>query len=123
MLGVASEAAFLEMAEAFGQWLPSAEGTKFLEFLRNPRTSYFQKFLEYRKKLEPRKSSLPDDLADGIALTLDAILDLLRVYRNDAGHPKGKPIVRDQAKINLEMFAPYLERMYAFTAFFEDAKS
>lgn len=119
MLGVASEAAFLEMAEAFGRWLPPAEGASFLTLLSKPRTSYQAKFEEYRKKLEPRKPDLSEDLADGMALTLDAILDLLRIYRNDAGHPKGKQIPREQAKINLEMFARYLERMYAFKAFFD----
>jgi hypothetical protein len=119
MLGVASEAAFLEMAEAFGRWLPSDEGTRFSEFLRNPRTSYHQKFQEYRKKLEPRKPFLPEDISDGMDLTLVAIADLLRIYRNEAGHPTGKQIGRDQAKINLEMFARCLERMYAFKVFFE----
>jgi hypothetical protein len=52
-------------------------------------------------------------------LTLVAIADLLRIYRNEAGHPTGKQIGRDQAKINLEMFARCLERMYAFKVFFE----
>jgi hypothetical protein len=121
MLGVASEAAFLEMADAFGHWLRSDEGTKFLELLRNPRASYHQKFREYRNRLEPLKRSLPEDLSDGLDLTLDAIADLLRIYRNEAGHPRGKLIERGQAKINLEMFAHYLERMYTFKAFFEEA--
>jgi hypothetical protein len=126
MLGVASEAAFLEMAEAFAHWLrfdegSTDEGTMFLDMLRNPRASYQQKFLEYRKKLESRKQLLPYDLADGIALTLDTILDLLRIYRNEAGHPQGKVFPRDQAKINLEVFVHYLERMYAFKAFFDRA--
>jgi hypothetical protein len=56
-----------------------------------------------------------------MALTMDAILDLLRIYRNDAGHPKGRQIAREQARLHLEMFAHYLERMYAFKAFFEGA--
>jgi hypothetical protein len=119
MLGVASEADFLEMAEAFGHWLPSTEGTKFLTLIRKPNAAYLAKFEEYRKKLEPRKPDLPEELADGMALTLDAIVDLLRIYRNEAGHPRGKQIGRDQAKIHLEMFARYVERMYAFKAFFE----
>ena len=59
MLGVASEAAFLEMAEAFGHWLPSTEGTKFLTLIRKPNAAYLAKLEEYRKKLEPRKPDLP----------------------------------------------------------------
>ena len=119
MLGVASEAAFLEMAEAFGRWLSPTEGTPFLTLLNKPRASFEEKFRAYRNRLEPRKADLPRELSDSIALTHLAILDLLRIYRNDAGHPKGRVIERADAKINLEMFARYLERMYAFKAFFE----
>jgi hypothetical protein len=107
------------MAEAFGRWLPPPERASFLTLVSKPRTSYQAKFEEYRKTLEPLKRDLPEVLADGMTLTLDAMLDLLRIYLNDAGHPKGEQIPREQAKITLEVFARYLERMYAFKAFFE----
>ncbi len=118
MLGVASEAAFLEMARSFGKWLPDGGGRKFLEIIEDRRTNYITKFLEFRKRVEPRKKSIPDKLSDGMSLTLDSILDLLRIYRNEAGHPTGKKITREDAFINLQMFARYLEKMYAFKAFF-----
>lgn len=119
MLGVASEAAFLEMAASFGSWLPAAEGEDFLEFVTKPRASYMEKFKQYRRRIGPHKPKLPDELADDMALSLDAILDLLRLYRNEAGHPTGKQISREQAKLNLEIFARYLQRLYAFKAFFD----
>jgi hypothetical protein len=119
MLGVASEAAFHEMAVSFGHWLPSNEGEKILSLIAKRNVAYLAKFEEFRKKLEPRKSDIPADLSDGMALTLDSILDLLRIYRNEAGHPWGKQIDRSQARINLEMFVRYLQRMYAFKAFFD----
>lgn len=54
-----------------------------------------------------------------MALTFDAVLDLLRIYRNDSGHPTGKHIDHDTAFINLQMFARYLEKLYQFKAFFD----
>ncbi len=118
MLGVASEAAFLEMARAFVAWLPTGEGTKLSEMIERKGSNFVGKFDEFRKRVEPRKSSLPDELADGMALTLDAVADLLRINRNEAGHPTGKKIDRDDAFISLQMFARYLQRLYALKAFF-----
>lgn len=118
MLGVASEGAFLEMAEAFGNWLPADPAKGFLEILASPKKNYLTKFSEFRKRLEPLKSRLPSELADGMNLTLDSILDLLRIYRNEAGHPTGRVVDRDDAYTHLKLFAPYLKRMYSFRDYF-----
>lgn len=124
MLGVASEAAFLDMARAFGNWLPEGkEKTNFVRIIENDKQIYLAKFSEFRKRIETHKSELPDDLSDGMALTFDSILDLLRIYRNDAGHPTGKQISRDDAFINLQMFVRYLQKLYAFKKYFEEGNS
>lgn len=119
MLGVASEAAFIEMALSFGKWLPNSQGQKFIGLIDNPRANYIQKFDEFRKRIEPIRPDLPGELADGMVLTLDSVLDLLRIYRNDAGHPTGKQVSREDAFINLQMFARYLEKLYALKDFFD----
>ena len=54
-----------------------------------------------------------------MALTLDSVLDLLRIYRNQAGHPTGKHVSRDDAFITLQMFARYLQKLYTLRSFFE----
>jgi len=77
------------------------------------------KFNEFRKRVEPHKPELPAHLSDGMALTMDAVLDLLRINRNDAGHPTERTIDREGAFISLQMFARYLQKLYAFKAFFE----
>ena len=119
MLGVAAEAAFLEMARSFGAWLPANESRTFLVIMDNQRQGYLAKFAEFRKRIEPRKPKLPRELADGMALTLDSVLDVLRIYRNDAGHPTGKRIDREDAFINLQMAARALQKIYALKAFFD----
>lgn len=122
MLGVASEAAFLETARSLGNSLPTGQGEKFLKIVENPRTNYITKFIEFRKRVEPVKSRIPDELSDGMSLTLDSVLDLLRIYRNEAGHPTGKQILREDAFISLQMFARYLQRLYALKAFFDSGQ-
>ena len=120
MLGVASEAAFLEMARTFGNWLPDGtEKIKFVNILES-RQNYIKKFEEFRKRIEKHKAVFPEDLSDGMALTFDSILDLLRIHRNDAGHPTGKQISRENAFINLEMFVRYLQRLYDFKSYFDE---
>lgn len=119
MLGVASEAAFIEMASSFGKWLTESQRQKFFEILKNSKCNYIQKFAEFRKRIEPIRAKLPEGLSEGMALTLDSVLDLLRIYRNDAGHPTGKKVSREDDFISLQMFVRYLEKLYAFKSFFD----
>jgi hypothetical protein len=121
MLGVSAESAFMEMADAFGRSLPPSEGKKFLDLLHNPRQNYVAKLSDFREATGARKSAIPREMADNLALTLDSVLDVLRVYRNDSGHPTGKVIDRKDAFINLQMAARLLEKMHALKAFFDEA--
>ncbi|MGO8683651.1 MAG: hypothetical protein ACLQUT_03590, partial [Thermoleophilia bacterium] len=118
MIGVASERAFQLLGEAFAAWLPETESNKFRSVFDHPSRTYSSKFFEFRKRLEPRKPSLPTEFSDNMALTLDSVLDLLRVTRNEAGHPTGRRVKRDDAYMNLHMFARYLEKMFELRAFF-----
>lgn len=119
MLGVASEQVFVGLARSVVDALgSSAENLR--RILDNPRGSQHARFLELRKRLEPMRSQLPDDLAD--TLTLDAVADLLRITRNDAGHPTGRDVDEDTAYTHLQMAARYLEKMVALQRYFENNK-
>ena len=118
MLGVASERAFQLLGEAFLNWLPKEEAAKFAQAFASSRQTYINKFLEFRRRIEPRKDQLPHEFSDNMALTLDSVLDLLRITRNEAGHPTGRIVDRDEAYINLQMFARYLVKLYALRAWF-----
>ena len=117
MLGVASEAAFMEMAQASVTWLQSS-GMTLKKVLDDPRQPYVKKFEEFRKRIETHKADFPNDLSDGMNLTFNAVLDLLRIRRNDSGHPTGRPMSREDQYISLQMFGRYLQRLYQFRAFF-----
>lgn len=122
MLGVASERAFQHLGESFAAWLAKNEAVRFREVFDNPRQNYIAKFLEFRKRIEPRKGELPQEFADNMALTLDSVLDLLRINRNEAGHPTGRRVDEGEAFINLQIFGRYLMKLYSLRNFFTTAK-
>jgi hypothetical protein len=118
MLGVASERAFQLLAEAFLGTLAGREAEGLNTILSNPRQTFVAKFREFRKRLEPRRSLLPEELSDNLALTLDGVLDLLRVARNESGHPSGRYIDGRDAYVNLQLFGRYMERLEALRQHF-----
>lgn len=117
MLGVASEQVFDGLARSA---VAAAKGSakKLNEALENPRTSQFTRFTELRKQLEPMRADLPEGLAD--TLTLDAVADLLRITRNEAGHPTGSVVDEDTAYTHLQMGARYLQKMTLLQAHFDE---
>lgn len=116
MLGVAAERVFNGLAEAFVAANPTTT-TKLRDAMNNPRSSQYTRFEELRKALDPIRAQLPSGLAD--PLTLDAVADLLRITRNEAGHPSGKQIDEDTAYTHLQMGARYLQKMTELRVHFE----
>lgn len=120
MLGIGSEAAVLEVARALGALLEGSEAQRYLETINARRQNFLAKFDTFRRKLESRKNDLPEELGDGLDLTMNAVADLLRAYRNDAGHPTGKSIDRDDCFIHLRMFVRYAKKLYMLKSHFEN---
>lgn len=115
MLGVAAERAFLAMAKSYGSsTMPGAR--TIAKELERSRSNYFALWLEFRKRIDPVRQDLPDGLGD--ALTLDAIADLIRLTRNEAGHPTGRLIDADTALVHLTIAPMYLRKMQLLSAHF-----
>ena len=121
MLGVASEAAVLEVAGALAQTMRAEKKRQYLEQLEAPNRSYNAKFEDFRKKLESRKDSMPEELTTNLDLTMNSVGELLRVYRNNAGHPTGKVASRHDCFTFLHMFVQYAKRLYAIKAHLENS--
>ena len=120
MLGVASEAAVLEVAAALAQTMREEKKQQYLKQLEAPTRSYNAKFEDFRKKLESRKDSMPEELTTNLDLTMNSVGELLRVYRNNAGHPTGQGASRHDCFTFLHMFVQYAKRLYAIKAHLEN---
>ena len=118
MLGVASEAAVLEVALALAGVMNDTEAKPYLETIHARKQNFVAKFEVFAQKLRSKKSLLPEDLAD---LTLNAVTDLLRVSRNDAGHPTGRGVDRDDCFIHLRMFVRYARKLYSLKTSLQSA--
>lgn len=123
MLGVASEAAILEAAISLASGMPDAESRRFLETVNSRKQNFVAKFTAFQEKLRSRRNGLPGELADGLELTIHAVADLLRAYRNDVGHPTGRSVSRDDTSLHLRMFVLYARKLYALKSHFEGVKT
>jgi hypothetical protein len=108
MLGVAAEAEFLrlvDVAAASANYKASFEPIKKLKFVR-------EKITAFQKALAPHLKTLPAECREDLDTNLLGIQSVLRIARNDAGHPSGTPPpAREQVYIHLQLFAPFARQL------------
>ena len=120
MLGVASEAIVLEVAPALARTMQERKKQKYLAELKSLNRSYNAKFEIFRKQLDSKKACMPEELTRKLDLTMNSVGELLRVHRNNAGHPTGTEESRHSCLASLHMFVQYAKRLYAIKAHLEN---
>ncbi len=108
MLGVASEKLTLDLAGLVQSALSGTNASKLLEFIQNGKISTIHE--EMMKRLEPKVSTLPKGIADGLDHHLGGIFTTIRIYRNQAGHPTNSSIDRLTALGLFSSFPAYCKR-------------
>ena len=116
-LGVASEQAFLLLLNAFTNALVDPPTKTSFERLQDTfRTKH--KFDQLKNRLMMIRGTLPRELSEDLESQVDGIFNLIRITRNDAGHPTGRKIKRDDAFVNLRLFIIYCKRIYGLIDYF-----
>ena len=70
------------------------------------------KYREMKNIIDPLLPTLPQNIREGFEPHFDSIFHIIRITRNDAGHPKGARIRRDQMFSYLHLFVPYCQTIY-----------
>ncbi len=118
MTGVAMEAAVKDVTAPFVRWLklhlPKARLIKSHE---EERTSYESKLADFRKALEEVRTQLPHPIDKSLDIQLGASADIIRLTRNDAGHPNGVTIPRADCMNVLLIASTALTHLYGLKRF------
>jgi hypothetical protein len=101
MLGAAAEHLILVLADAIATTDRSV-GARIEKEMNRPALSLLGYIGKY---LEDRKGQLPRRLGEQVSTTFLGIASMIRVARNDAGHPALGAVDRDQALVLLRLFA------------------
>lgn len=110
MVGVAAEQMILLLKAAVSISLNSAE--KKQKFEADARDTIKRIQNAIWKRLEPVREQMPDRLREAIGVELNAIFEIVRRTRNEAGHPTGRNIERHEAEALLLLFPTHLKTVY-----------
>jgi len=112
MLGVASERLLVVLRDAIYRVLGNDEKKK--RFLTATQGKLIKRvYEEVSKKLDPVREQMPVTLGESVNNQLAGIFNLIRTTRNDAGHPTGRSIDREEAYALLQLFHEYAKAVYA----------
>ena len=114
MLGAASEGIVLELFRRFVTALKAGKVPEApsVEAKIEKQQSVYPKYEVFRKHFDSLvKPKLPSELGDDLNIQFDGVFNLIRFYRNDAGHPTGTNIERMSAFTSLVQFVPYCKRV------------
>lgn len=108
MLGVATEHTFLLLLEQIGK---NTNHQTTFSSLSKERT-ILHKANKFRKILEQELKTFSPEIKEDLDTNFSGILSIIRIFRNESGHPSGKIIDREQAFVLLQLFIPYCKKMY-----------
>ncbi|MGO9270303.1 MAG: hypothetical protein ACLQOO_08640 [Terriglobia bacterium] len=115
MLGAASEGSMLDLFDRYHDAMAKGglhEHSGYQEKLRKAH-SFYEKYKVFHRYFEAAKAKLPGNLGEDLDGQMDGVLNLIRNYRNEAGHPTGTKIERMGAFRNLVLFIEYCRRVEA----------
>jgi hypothetical protein len=65
------------------------------------------KIEKFKNIIAADKASFPKDVQESFDTQFLGIQSIIRIYRNESGHPTGRVIDREQAFVNLRLFIPF----------------
>ena len=72
-----------------------------------------KKIDKFKAIITPEKATFSQDVKESFDTQFLGIQSLIRIYRNESGHPTGKVIDREQAFVNLRLFIPFAKTVHS----------
>lgn len=120
-LGCASERAILLVIDTYADTFKDVERAK--AFRKKIEGKFIKtQFDEFEKSIKPQLTSYPYEIRENFNNTFNGVYQMIRNNRNDAGHPTGKQIDKDNLFSNLRVFIPYCKYIYDLKKHLEDNK-
>lgn len=117
MVGVAAEKVILNLIDSFASAM--SDPSKANTFRHKTQNATIKtQFDELTKQLYPLRKQLPSELSKDLETYLDGIFNLIRSYRNEAGHPSGNEIPRQIAYANLQLFRHFSKNVHGLIQYF-----
>jgi hypothetical protein len=70
------------------------------------------KIENFKSLIAADKASFRQDIRESFDTQFLGIQSIIRIYRNESGHPTGKVIDREQAFVNLRLFIPFAKMVH-----------
>jgi hypothetical protein len=108
MIGVATEHSFLRLLDVIEA--NSIHQKTFQNVSRE--RGILRKLNKFKSILDQNQSILPSEVKEDLDTRFMTVISMIRTFRNEAGHPTGKIIDREQCYILLQLFIPCCEKIY-----------
>jgi len=115
MLGVATEHTFLLLLEIIEQNPKHASVYKSVF----EQKTILQKINKFKNISDQNIKSLPSDIKEDFDTHFAGVLSVIRTFRNQAGHPTGKILDREQVFVLLQLFIPYSKKLYQLMDYYK----
>jgi hypothetical protein len=121
MTGVASERTFDLLLDAVAKAITGpGQQERFEKLKTDTRTKH--RFDEVKKAIMKIPENARTEIDENLESDLDGIFNLIRITRNDAGHPTGKIMRREQVFVNLQLFVQYCRCVYGLIEYLNKNK-
>ncbi len=116
MLGVSVEDSFTRLLETIEKNVDYCD--KFKNAIEE--TTLLRKFNKFNNIIQQLLKTLPQNIKENMETDFIGILNMIRNFRNESGHPSGRIIAREQCYVLLQLFIPCCKKIYELIHFFQE---
>ena len=119
MLGCAAEKLICILFDSYLVWLKKVSEKEYNKLKNAESRVIARKFDELTSSMKSHRIEMPDALLSDYDLTINSVFTIIRKNRNDAGHPTGKTISREELRLTAYVFIEHCKQTYRLIDYFK----